>query len=204
MDKKFQGKYRNGTFRLQSWNYGFKGEYFITICTRNRKHYFGEVIDGEMVLNTIGKIAEEEWIKSTAIRSDMNLTLGEFQVMPNHFHWIIRIGANKFNTLKLLKKDELLDQISYASSDSSRTSRKSILLHKAPGNYFGPQRKNLASIIRGFKGWVKREAGKAGFGDFNWQSLYHEHIIRNRKAYYAIERYIRNNPKNWNRDRFGK
>lgn len=204
MDKKFQGKYRSGTFRLQSWNYGFKGDYFITICTRNRKHYFGEVIDGEMVLNALGKIAEEEWIKSTLIRSDMNLTLGEFQVMPNHFHGIIKIGENRYNSLKLLCKEGSLEQINNASSEGSWTSRKSILLHKAPGNYFGPQRKNLASIIRGYKGSVKRETGKLGFGDFYWQSLYHEHIIRNRKAYHAIERYIRNNPKNWNKDRFGK
>ncbi len=32
------------------------------------------------------------------IRLDMNLKLDKFVIMPNHFHGIIQIGKNKFNT----------------------------------------------------------------------------------------------------------
>ena len=59
--------------------------YFVTICTKNRAHYFGEIVKGKMHLNDIGNIAEQEWIKTLALRPDMNLELGEFVVMPNHF-----------------------------------------------------------------------------------------------------------------------
>ena len=45
----------------------------------------------------IGKIAETEWFKSSELRPDMNLELGEFIVMPNHIHGIICIGENEYN-----------------------------------------------------------------------------------------------------------
>ena len=93
----FKNKYRIASTRLQTWEYGSPGLYFITICTKDRKHYFGEIENGEMVLNELGSIANSEWIKTPAIRPDMNLGLGEFITMPNHFHAIIMIGENEFN-----------------------------------------------------------------------------------------------------------
>ncbi len=56
----FQNKYRSPSARLQNWNYANEGMYFITICTKNRNLYFGEIIAREMQLNDIGKIAENE------------------------------------------------------------------------------------------------------------------------------------------------
>jgi hypothetical protein len=44
MDK-FNNKYRIPSARLQSWDYGANGAYFITICTQNREHLFGEILD---------------------------------------------------------------------------------------------------------------------------------------------------------------
>lgn len=37
---------------------------------------------------------------------------------------------------------------------------------------------------------------------FVWQARYHDHIIRNEKAFYKIKNYIKNNPANWDNDRF--
>ena len=99
-------EYRISSARLQTWDYGNIGSYFITICTKNMKHFFGEIADDEMHLYEIGKIAEQEWIKTIELRPDMNLELGEFVVMPNHFHGIIIIGENQFNTkIDISKKD---------------------------------------------------------------------------------------------------
>jgi hypothetical protein len=44
MDK-FKNKYRIPTSRLQGWDYGVNGCYFVTICTQNREHYLGEIVD---------------------------------------------------------------------------------------------------------------------------------------------------------------
>ena len=80
------------SYRLRHWDYSNNAPYFITICTQNRKHFFGEISDGKMHLSDIGKIVENEWIKTPNIRPEMQLELGEFVVMPNHFHAILIIS----------------------------------------------------------------------------------------------------------------
>ena len=109
MDK-FKNKYRIPSARLQNWDYGSPGLYFITICTKDRIHYFGEIENDEMVLYELGLIVNAEWEKTLEIRPDMNLELGEFITMPNHFHAIIMIGDNRFNiTILMLSRVINLD-----------------------------------------------------------------------------------------------
>jgi REP element-mobilizing transposase RayT len=95
---KYKNKFRIPSCRLQGYDYGANGCYFITICTKNRVQYFGEVIDGEMQLSKIGEIAKLEWQRTFELRQDMNLMLDEFVIMPDHFHGIIWIGKNPYNT----------------------------------------------------------------------------------------------------------
>jgi|GEM_PF-2011525 len=56
------------------------------------------MVNGEMVLNDIAQIVKTECLKTFEMRPDMNLTMGEFVVMPNHFHAIIGIGENEYNS----------------------------------------------------------------------------------------------------------
>lgn len=77
------------SIRLKNYDYAGKGLYFITLCTADRKNLFGRIINGELFLNPLGKIAKEEWAKTPEIRN--NITLGEFIIMPNHMHGIISI-----------------------------------------------------------------------------------------------------------------
>ena len=72
---------------------------------------------------------------------------------------------------------------------------------KPPKNKFGPQRKNLASIIRGFKSAVTMRSRIIDPG-FGWQPRYHDHIIRNTISFYRIRQYIINNPVKWENDTF--
>ena len=129
-----------------------------------------------MNLSSIGMIVQSEWLLTPGIRPDMNLQLGSFIVMPNHFHGIITIGKNEFNS-------EL---------DHFERSNK---------NQFGIQSKNLGSIIRGFKSKVTSKAIHID-PEFSWQSGYHESIIRNKWAFYRISNYIRNNPIKWTQGKF--
>lgn len=43
MDEKYKNKYRTTPVRLTGWDYGSHGLYFITICTKDRVRYFGEI-----------------------------------------------------------------------------------------------------------------------------------------------------------------
>ena len=60
MDK-FKNKYRISSARLATWDYSNPGLYFITICTQSRINFFGEIVNDEMYLNEIGKIADKFW-----------------------------------------------------------------------------------------------------------------------------------------------
>lgn len=80
--EKFKNKYRIASARLQSWDYGSPGLYFITVNTKNREHYFGEIINDQMVLNELGIIVSTQWELTPEIRPDMNLGLVEYIVMP--------------------------------------------------------------------------------------------------------------------------
>jgi REP element-mobilizing transposase RayT len=98
MSDLYKNKYRISSARLQNWNYANPGLYFITICTQNRNHYFGEIsvetpCMASLLPTAIGEIAYNEWFKTPELRPDMNLELGEFVVMPNHIHGIIIIGG---------------------------------------------------------------------------------------------------------------
>ncbi|HPT21865.1 MAG TPA: hypothetical protein PLR88_07965 [Bacteroidales bacterium] len=64
-------------------------------------------------------------------------------------------------------------------------------------NSFGPQSKNLASIMRKFKSAVTIRARKIDNG-FSWQSKFYDHIIRTDIELFRIRNYIRNNPDKWN------
>ncbi len=104
MTQLFQNKYRIPPARLQTWNNANPGMYFITICTNDRVCYFGDIVPATnpneqqcMQLSEIGKTAQSEWIKSVHIHQDMNLSMGEFVVMPNYFHAILIIGDNRYN-----------------------------------------------------------------------------------------------------------
>ncbi len=99
--KKFNKKYRIESHRLQSWNYADSASYFITICCKDRNCYFGNIVGGIMNLSDIGQIAVQEWKRTFELRKDMNLIMGEFVVMPNHFHTIINIGENTYNQVNL-------------------------------------------------------------------------------------------------------
>lgn len=90
MEDKYQNKYRISSARLPGWDYGWNASYFVTICTKDREKFFGEIVDGEMILSKIGIIADIMWyeIKNHA----KNIELGDFIVMPNHLHGIITLN----------------------------------------------------------------------------------------------------------------
>lgn len=97
MSDKFNNQYRIASARLPHWDYGAAAAYFITICTKHRQHFFGDIQQGLMHLSALGVIAQQEWEKTFALRTDMALTMGAFVVMPNHFHAIVIIGDNAYN-----------------------------------------------------------------------------------------------------------
>ncbi|HEX2620617.1 MAG TPA: transposase [Phototrophicaceae bacterium] len=73
--------------RLRDYDYAQSGAYFVTICTHQRFHWFGQIANSTASLSSIGMIAAECWY---AIPQHYpTVELDGFVVMPNHTHGII-------------------------------------------------------------------------------------------------------------------
>ncbi|MDR1022146.1 MAG: hypothetical protein LBL94_02575 [Prevotellaceae bacterium] len=75
------------SIRLKGYDYSQAGLYFVTICCQDRICRFGKIENGDMILNDLGKIAYDEWIKLQ--ERYPRVLLDVFQIMPNHVHGII-------------------------------------------------------------------------------------------------------------------
>jgi REP element-mobilizing transposase RayT len=195
--KKFKNRYRIPSACLQSWDYGKNGSYFVTICTKNRAFYFGDVACGIMKLSQIGQMAKKYWLEIP--NHFPFVKLGEYVIMPNHVHGIIIIdkpdnGMNRKTNVKTHVETHVETQ-NLASLQQRQQP------HNHPKNQFGPQSQNLASIVRGFKIGVTKNAKKIN-AEFIWQSRFHDHIIRNEKSFNEITEYVKTNPQKWENDKF--
>lgn len=187
MADKFQNKYRIPSNRLKGFDYGSHGLYFVTICTKDRIHYFGNIPHVEtdnypspnqnnmgiyetdnypsLRVTQIGQIAFDFWQEIP--KHYPFVELDEFVIMPNHLHGILF-----FNRPEKANWNE---------------------------NKFGSQSQNLGAVIRGYKASVKRYANNSQI-EFDWQTRFHDRIIRDEKELLAIRGYIINNPKKWAND----
>ncbi len=201
MVEKFQGKYRIASARLQHWDYGWNAAYFVTICTQNREHYFGEIENGRMQLSEIGEIAQKCWFEIP--NHFPFVILDAFVVMPNHVHGIIVINKNDDGNAAPVETQNIAS-VPIKTQNVASVPIKTQNIASVPSsskNKFGPQSKNLASIIRGFKIGVTKNA-RTIHADFVWQPRFHDHIIRNNQSHQTIANYIINNPISWKGDKF--
>ncbi len=206
MAEKFQNKYRIASARAQWWNYGWNGAYFITICTKNREHFFGEIKNGEMVLSNTGIIADLLWHEIP--NHSPFVELGDFVVMPNHIHGILIL--NKPNR----DKDDMVGtgrNIVGTGRNIVGTGHALSLpppppppqQQQQPGQkrYQNIGKNTVSSIIGSYKSAVTKHANRLGFEN-GWQTRFYDHIIRNDAEHQRISDYIVNNPKNWGKDKF--
>ena len=179
MEDKFQNEYRTQSNRLKNWDYSNAGYYSITICTKDKINYFGDIKSGEMQLSEIGVILEREWYKTPELRADLDIVLDEFVIMPNHFHCII-----------------ILNEMDSTDSDTERHQSRDVC-----NTSLQSASNNLPAIVRGLKAAVTSKARKIN-PDFAWQSNYYDHIIRDEKSLYEIRKYIIENPLKWELDEY--
>ena len=163
-----------------NWHDYNNAEYFVTICTKDRVHYFGEVHDGNMRLTAVGEYLRKEIENTNDIRgSEVNIPL--YVIMPNHVHLIVIIH-------------DCRDALNASAKEKSDARGASL-------QRFGPQSRNLGSVIRGIKSAVTHLANEKQIS-FAWQTRYHDHIIRSQEEMNNIAEYIEHNPAKWETDCF--
>lgn len=177
----FKSTYRVPSTRLKEWDYSTPGHYFVTICTKDKKEFFGEIVEIEdepgatIRLSPIGTIVEECWKAIPEHNTDV--ILDDFIIMPNHIHGI------------LVLEERNLEFVETPYMASLRTQHD-------PRNHQASPRKarGLGVIIQQFKRACTHRIHQTGVSDFAWQSRFYDHIVRNEKDLERIQHYIRENP----------
>ncbi len=145
----FRGKYRVESARLRGWDYASDASYFVTICTKNKQHFFGKIIDGKMRLNALGEIVFDEWLRTSKVRP--NVVLDEFIIMPNHVHGIIIIKYPVETTRRVvstLKSNSIGSIIGQFKSIATKT-----IHQRYPQSHFSWQPGFYDHIIRSERSW---------------------------------------------------
>lgn len=215
--EKFQNKYRIPSTRANWHNYN-GGVYFVTICTNNREHYFGEICPGpQMHLSPIGQYAYNQFINVKTHYPYAKIPL--FVIMPDHIHaivtidWENEIGGNGVHTQcrdvarnvcnENIARDACGNGVHAQCGDVARrcgdvARNVSTGVNTQMAN-ISPRKNSLAVVIRGVKSSITHYANKNNI-PFAWQTRFHDRIIRNQAELDRISDYIEKNVVNWHDD----
>ena len=200
------------SIRLQGYDYSQNGAYFITLCTHNRECLFGQIQNGQMILNEYGKMVEQCW-NNLSNHYD-NIELDAYVIMPNHFHGIILITDNVDNVdnvraIRELPIHELPRQRKHELPihELPRQRKHELPIHELPRQQQKQRQQQrrkmlLPKIVGRFKTNSAKQINQMRNtpGISVWQRNYYEHIIRDEKSLENIRNYIINNPAKWQDD----
>ncbi len=198
-DEKFMNKYRIPSSRAQ-WHEYNGGKYFVTICTKDRVHYFGEIYDGKtldgandakiepkMYLTEIGKFTDSTIQKISTHNHYAEIPL--YVIMPNHIHLIVVIDGDTIaHTVETVHAPSLQQRWKGDIVDD----KMQMVSHR---------KNKLSVVIGGIKSAVTKFANENGI-PFEWQSRFHDRIIRNTEEMNRIAKYIEENVAKWHYDEF--
>ena len=224
-EDRFHDRYRIPSARAQWHNYD-GGEYFVTVCTRNREHYFGEIADGEMHLSGMGQYAHEQMRDVTIHYPYAEIPF--WVVMPNHIHAIVIIDGDNIPTERRnIKKWRDNMETCHTKTGMCRvnmepcrtnveTRRTNVETRRATSLQTwqrpdGDEMKRntafmqgwLSVVVGGIKSAITKFSRQNGI-PFAWQARFHDHIIRNQDEMDRIVRYIGNNVAKWESDELNR
>ena len=167
---------RRNTLRHVAYDYTNAGAYFVTICAHRGLAVFGQVVDGAMVLNPLGHIADQCWAEFAERHTDAQVDA--HVIMPNHAHVLLWIKG------------------SVESADPDAPSK--------PRRFGDAIAGSLSSLVGAYKSAVTQQAAHRGLTPAPplWQRNFYDHIVRGDQELERIREYIRQNPMRWREDRF--
>ena len=175
------------SIRLKNYDYSEEGYYFVTICVNNRSNSFGGITAGKMVFNNVGQMIFDIWDEIPKYYGGIDID--EFQIMPNHIHGIVIVGAAPCGRPEPDGEHETKQQ------------------GQARGP--APTRLSLSNILERFKSLTTKKyingVKSNNWQPFNkrlWQRNYYEHVIRDEEELNYIREYIVSNPDKWEEDEY--
>lgn len=186
-------KHHRHSIRLKGYDYTQAGAYLVTIVTHGRECLFGEIINGEMILNEYGKIVQKWW--DDLPNHFPGVETGAFVIMPNHVHGVIVIvddGRGAAPAPLISAQDVAMES---EPEDGMETIGR--------GDPAPTRKPTLGQVVAYFKYKSTKEMNALdvlGVITKFWQRNYYERIIRNEREMDAIWNYIEANPSAWAED----
>ncbi len=181
---------------MPGWNYRASGYYFVTICTKDRMPFLGEVVEGETKLSVEGEIVASEWMR---IGLRKKVGLDEWMIMPNHVHGIIVIDDDDSRTARTSVETPQGngDSVSHSTEFAESARHRSTVNSRGVSTSSRLLPGSLGAIIGQFKSRSTKRIWAAAYRDFGWQARYYDHVIRTEDSLYELRKYIRENPVKW-------
>jgi len=159
---------------MPGFDYSQNGYYFITICIKNRIHWFGSIQKNNVNYSPLGLFAINTF--QNIPKFYLNVSTDKFVIMPNHIHGII-----------IIKNCVGTEHCSVPTN----------IINKQKIHTYGL----LSKIIKSYKNSITTYARNAlHFNSFQWQRSYYDHIVRSEESLHQIQYYIQNNPLHWDTD----
>jgi len=179
-------RHHRRSVRLPHYDYRAGGAYFVTICTAQKRAVFGRLVNGAVRLHPYGKIVDEEWQRTGALRPE--IILDEYIIMPDHFHAIVIIT-------------EPANPVGAYSNAPNPAPAHCCEDWDVRAHCHAPLRvpRSLSSLVSGFKGSVTRRINARRAAEnlspaIVWQRSFYERVIRDEKELLETRRYIIENP----------
>jgi putative transposase len=165
-----RGRGNRRSIRLKEYDYAQSGYYFVTVCVNDRRNLFGDIEDGKIALSDAGRMVQAAWNEIPEYYNGIDIDIS--QIMPNHFHGIIIVGAGPC----ACPNNDTLSLGDIVGRFKSLTTTRYI--DGVKNNNWPPFNKHF------------------------WQRNYYEHVIRDDKDLADIREYIANNPARWQEDEY--
>jgi putative transposase len=172
-------RHHRRSIRLQGYDYGSPGAYFVTICTHLREQLFEEPL--------LRSVADAMWQRIP--RHFPHVQLDAWVVMPNHIHGVLVLTSRGEASPETVSSTKQTASARTGPAEQPIGGDASPLLH--PGS--------LGAIVGNFKSVTARRINhlRGTPGAPVWQRNYYEHIVRNEQVLQAIRQYIADNPARW-------
>ena len=171
---------------MKGFDYASNNLYFVTSCVQDRVCCFGNVVG----------TARELSLRDLSVHDgkSVKMELNEFGIIVNNqLQWL----EHQYPYVVLHHYIVMPNHIHAIIEIDSTGKGRDLSIQKNSLKI-----KSLSELMGAFKTKSSKLIHLAGYPDFKWQRSFHDHIIKDEKAYLNISNYIETNPERWEKDKF--
>jgi REP element-mobilizing transposase RayT len=184
--------------RLQDYDYGQNGAYFVTLCAKNRHNYFGKIIVGAATCRPQNEYTGELHIQAASSGGRLP------PLHPQNEYSGVYVALSEYGKIvddAIRKIHNVYNHVCIGRYVIMPNHVHLILNVGENDEVLNDGRQVAAPTVSSIIGNMKRIVSKrTGFSI--WQKSFYDHIIRDDEDYNRIAEYIKDNPEKWAEDQY--